>query len=223
MHASPLLARPCRGAPWPAWLGRRGMTPADGTLPDGTLPEGTLPEGAPAAEAALLAALALRQDRAAFATLFARYAPRLKAWLQRCGTPAAEAEELAQEAMLAVWRKAALYDPRRASPAAWIFAIARNLRIDALRRSRLDLPDTDPEAAAMPPPADAVLAMAEQGRRLRDALDGLPAEQGEALRLAFFEEFSHARLQAALGVPLGTVKSRLRRAMLRLRAALKDD
>ena len=170
---------------------------------------------------ALIVAIAQRRDKQAFATLFRVFAPRLKAWLQRTGTDGAQAEEIAQEAMLAVWRKAALYEPGRAQPAAWIFTIARNHRIDTLRRSRLALPDPEePETAA--PLADAMLVAEEQALRLRSAIATLPPEQAEALRLAYFEEFTHSRLETALGVPLGTVKSRLRLAMARLRAVLKD-
>lgn len=173
----------------------------------------------PDSHAALLLAVAHRQDKEAFATLFNAYAPRLKAWLQRGGAEPNQAEEMAQEAMLVVWRKAALYDPARSEPATWIFTIARNLRLDALRRARLEVgevEDTCPVA-----PADAVLATEQRAQRLRDAMAQLPHEQAEALRLAFFEEFSHSRMEAKLGVPLGTVKSRLRLAMARLRVALQ--
>ncbi|MBE9607206.1 sigma-70 family RNA polymerase sigma factor [Acetobacteraceae bacterium H6797] len=172
-------------------------------------------------DSALIVAIAQRRDRQAFAALFRAYAPRLKAWLRRAGTDAAQAEEIAQEAMLTVWRKAELYDPARAQPAAWIFTIARNQRIDALRRSRLALPE--PEEGDDAPLADAMLVAEEQALRLRAAMAALPPEQAEALRLAYFEEFTHSRLETALGVPLGTVKSRLRLALTRLRAALKDQ
>ncbi|MBC9205651.1 sigma-70 family RNA polymerase sigma factor [Roseomonas aerophila] len=174
----------------------------------------------PENHAALLMAIAQRQDRQAFATLFHAYAPRLKAWLQRGGAEPNQAEEMAQETMLAVWRKAGMYDPARSEPGTWIFAIARNLRLDALRRARLAVEepeDTHPVALA-----DAILATEQRAQRLRDAITQLPAEQAEALHLAFFEEFSHSRMEARLGVPLGTVKSRLRLAMARLRIALQD-
>ncbi len=174
--------------------------------------------------AALILAIAADRDRAAFAALFAHYAPRVKTFLQRRGADAAQAEELAQEALLAVWRKADQFDPGRATAAAWIFAIARNLRIDALRRARLAIPVTDPTDDAPPPPqADALLAADQRARRLHDAIAMLPAEQSEALRLAYFDERSHSEMETALAIPLGTVKSRLRLAMARLRAALGED
>ncbi len=174
--------------------------------------------------AALIAAVAARRDRTAFAALFSHFAPRIKAFLQRRGADAGQAEELAQEALLAVWRKAALFDPERATAAAWIFAIARNLRIDQLRRARPEFPLSDPtDAPHPPPPADALLAADQRARRLREAIAALPAEQSEALRLAYFDERSHSEMETALAIPLGTVKSRLRLAMSRLRAALGED
>ena len=174
-----------------------------------------------ATPAALIAAVA-RGDRAAFAVLFGRFAPRIKALLMRRGTQAAEAEELAQEAMLAIWRKAAQFDPSRATAAAWIFAIARNLSIDAHRRAS-PAPADDPGLAPDPPAtADALLDESERAARVRGVIATLPAEQAEALRLAFFDDRSHADIECLLGIPLGTVKSRLRLAMGRLRAALGD-
>ena len=174
--------------------------------------------------AALIHAVAAGRDRAAFAMLFSHYAPRVKTFLQRRGADAAQAEELAQEALLAVWRKADQFDPGRATASAWIFAIARNLRIDALRRARLAIPVADPSDAPEPPPgADALLSADQRARRLHDAIAALPAEQSEALRLAYFDERSHSEMETALAIPLGTVKSRLRLAMARLRAALGED
>src|SRR5581483_9993020 len=131
------------------------------------------------------------------AALFAHFAPRLKAHLIRLGSRADAAEELAQETLLTVWRKAALYDPARAGAAAWIFAIARNLRIDAARHARLPLPEPDPADAP-----DAPVAAAERARRVRAALDSLPREQAEVVRLAFFDDRPHAQIEQALGIPL---------------------
>ena len=170
---------------------------------------------------ALIEAVA-RGDRVAFSALFARYAPRIKALLMRRGSPAAEADELAQETMLAVWRKAAQFDSARATGAAWIFAIARNLHIDRHRRGR-PLPGPDPSLDPEPPArSDALLGEVERAIRVREALASLPADQAEALRLAFFDERSHSEMGNILGIPLGTVKSRLRLAMGRLRVALGD-
>lgn len=174
--------------------------------------------------AALIAAVAQGRSRTAFTQLFAHFAPRIRTYMQRAGLGAAQAEELAQEVMLAVWHKAAQYDPARATPAAWIFTIARNLKVDVLRRSRLVVPEPDPSEEAPPvPQADALLAGARRARKVRDALGALPPDQHDLMRLAFFEDHSHTEIEALLGMPLGTVKSRLRRALEKLRAALKDE
>jgi RNA polymerase sigma-70 factor (ECF subfamily) len=173
---------------------------------------------------ALIEAIAQRRDRAAFAALFAYFAPRVKAWMMRAGSDATAAEELAQETMLTVWQKARLFDPAKAGASTWIFTIARNQRIDALRRERhpSDLMADPSEQPDDPVQADRVLATAQQESRIRSALSLLPAEQAEVIRKAFFEDKVHAQIEQELGIPLGTVKSRLRLAMVRLRAALGD-
>lgn len=176
----------------------------------------------PPDDASLVLAIAARQDRGAFAALFSRFAPRLKTWFMRAGTPADRAEDLAQETMLAVWRRAESYDPTRAGVATWIFTIARNQRIDALRRLARPLPDGDDPSFAppAPPSPDAAFDAAQDEDRVRTALRDLPAEQAEVIRLSFYEDRPHAEIERALGIPLGTVKSRLRLAINRLRANL---
>ncbi|HEX4271966.1 MAG TPA: sigma-70 family RNA polymerase sigma factor [Rhizomicrobium sp.] len=172
---------------------------------------------------ALLGRVARDRDRAAFAALFTHFAPRVKAYLLRLGAPAGAAEELAQEALLSVWRKAHLFDPAKASAATWLFTIARNLRIDAIRRERR--PELDPEDF-MPAPeadADAGLMLAENEGRLRIALKQLPADQIQVVELSFFADKPHSQIAAELGIPLGTVKSRLRLAMERLKRAMGGD
>jgi RNA polymerase sigma-70 factor (ECF subfamily) len=173
----------------------------------------------------LVARVAARQDRAAFAALFRHFAPRIKSYLVHQGATAAVAEEIAQETMLAVWRKAESFDQRRGDAAAWIFTIARNMRIDAFRRERH--PEVDPEDPLLvgdaPPGADDRLDVERRSRRLRQALESLPAEQVRLLRLSFFEDKAHREIERDLGVPLGTVKSRLRRAMLHLRSLLGEE
>jgi len=137
----------------------------------------------------------------------------------------ARAEELAQEAMLTVWRKAHLYDPRKAAPATWIFCIARNIRIDALRREhRLDVDPDDPLFVADPEPApDASFEAGQREERVRRALAGLPADQVRVLELSFFQGKAHGEIAVELRLPLGTVKSRLRLAFGRLRAVLEGQ
>ena len=170
----------------------------------------------------LLVAVAERQDRAAFATLFGHFAPRLKAYIRRFGMEEARAEELAQEVMLIVWRRAALYDPAQASVSTWIFTIARNKRIDELRRERR--PEIDPNDPALVQEAavvDVVIAQNEVGRRLHAAVAALPEEQALVLRKNFFEDKPHNEIAAELALPLGTVKSRLRLALAKLRLAMR--
>ena len=171
----------------------------------------------------LVGAVATNGDRQAFAVLFKHFAPRVVTYLVRGGTPAARAEELAQEAMAAVWRKAASFDPARAGVSTWVFTIARNLRIDRHRRggdgadagdhAEVDL-DAQPDPAA---PPDEVLDARQQERRIHAALRRLSPEQARVLHLSYFAEAPHAEIARELDLPLGTVKSRIRLAMINLR------
>ena len=170
----------------------------------------------------LIQLIAAQADRDAFAALFELFAPKVKGYLLRLGASGAAAEELAQETMLAVWRKAALFDPARAGASTWIFTIARNLRIDAIRRDRPPPAEEDPTDSAPEPGADAVVFAAEREARVREALKTLPPEQMQIVELSFFSEEPHSAIAERLGLPLGTVKSRLRLAMGRLRALLED-
>jgi len=147
--------------------------------------------------------------------------------MQRSGLSEAAAEELAQEAMLAVWRKAALFDPTSAGAAAWMFTIARNLRIDSHRREKrgglTETPDVDIEFQIDDAPQpDSQLATVQCQERVRAALSQLSADQMRVVELSFFEEKAHAEIAELLGIPLGTVKSRLRLAMTRLRNLLSE-
>jgi RNA polymerase sigma-70 factor (ECF subfamily) len=171
---------------------------------------------------ALVCAIAANQDRQAFALLFKRFAPRVKAYLMRSGMGASAAEEVAQEAMLSVWRKAAYFDPARGGVSTWIFTIARNLRIDRLRKERLpDTFDVEPSEEADPPPsAEATVLAVERDARVRQALGALPEEQAVVVRLSFLSDKPHGEIARELGIPLGTVKSRVRLAMKRLRDML---
>lgn len=173
----------------------------------------------------LLLAVAQRRDRVAFTALFRHFAPRLKAYLMRLGAEAGAAEELAQEAMIMVWRRAETFDPAQASVGTWIFRIARNKRIDALRRERR--PEFDPEDPCLQPdPAPAADGQLERGQsdeRVRAALKTLPPEQAEVVRMAYFEDKAHGTIAEETELPLGTVKSRLRLAMGRLRKALREE
>jgi len=175
----------------------------------------------------LIRSIATHQDRSAFAALFQHFAPRIKTFMQRSGSSEARAEELAQEAMLAVWRKALLFDPASASAATWVFTIARNLRIDAYRRERRGgVVETSDIAIEFQvdesPQPDARLASSQTEARVQTALAALSDEQKRVVELSFFEEKAHAEISKILDIPLGTVKSRLRLAMGRLRNLLGE-
>jgi RNA polymerase sigma-70 factor (ECF subfamily) len=171
----------------------------------------------------LIGRVAAHGDRAAFASLFDHFAPRVKSYMLRLGAEPRQAEELAQETLLTVWRKAAAFDRAKAAPSTWIFTIARNLRIDAARRARHAEPLEDPSDAPDAEPApDAVLAAAQSEGLIRNALGKLPPEQAEVVRLSFFSDKPHSEIAEQLNLPLGTVKSRLRLAMGRLRDLLGD-
>ncbi|WP_299134110.1 sigma-70 family RNA polymerase sigma factor [uncultured Amaricoccus sp.] len=170
-------------------------------------------------------ALIAARDRAAFAEMFGRYAHRVKAYVLRSGIGSGDADEIAQDVMVIVWSRAETFDPARAAPSTWIFTIARNRRIDHLRRAHRPSPDfTDPafQLEAEPDGADQ-MAAAERDARLRAGLAGLGPEQREILLAAFYDGRSHAEIAARLGLPLGTVKSRIRLAFRHLRGILGDD
>ena len=173
----------------------------------------------------LVEAIAARQDRAAFATLFAHYAPRLKGYLLRLGLGPAQAEDLAQEVMVTVWRKAGQFDRAQASVATWIYRIARNRRIDAFRREQravLDADDPGLQPSGEPAP-DAGLDATEREEQVRAALAELPSEQVDLVRRAFYEGLSHRQIADVTGLALGTVKSRLRLAFQKLRIRLEGE
>jgi RNA polymerase sigma-70 factor (ECF subfamily) len=174
--------------------------------------------------AACMARIVASRDREAFKTLFLTFAPKVKSYLLRHGAGPVQAEELAQETLLAVWRKAEQYDAARAPVSAWIFTIARNLRIDVLRkeRSALTYALCAPEPEEQPASPEVESELVEREARLREAVQGLPADQMEVVRLSFFSDKPHAEIARELSLPLGTVKSRLRLAVARLRKALGD-
>jgi len=157
------------------------------------------------------------RDRAAFAALFGHFAPRVKAFLMKSGADAALAEECAQDVMVTLWQKAHLYDPARASVATWVFTIARNRRIDALRRSRRPEPEELPWGPEPEPDQGEVYEAQEDSRRLAAALAQLPENQRDLIQRAYFGDLSQTEIAAATGLPLGTIKSRIRLALDRLR------
>jgi RNA polymerase sigma-70 factor (ECF subfamily) len=197
----------------PTHFGMRAMTvpPADSTA-------------ASPGFAHLLQAIVERRDQTSFAALFDHYAPRVKAYLRRLGAADGLAEDITQEVMLTVWNKAHNYDPAKAGVSTWIFTIARNLRIDALRRERRPMLDADdPRFAADPAPgADEEVDIARQEQKVRAAIRTLPDEQAKVVTMAFYEGRSHGEIAAQLALPLGTVKSRLRLAFRRVRGQVGE-
>lgn len=175
----------------------------------------------PNSAATWLAAIAARADRQAFIRLFSAFAPKVKNYLIRQGLQDRHAEDLTQDTFLTIWRKAGQFDPARATPSAWILRIARNLSIDDLRRGRSRLRARLLDDAMPQESPEDLLRVLESEDRLRAELMVLPEVQAEVLRLAFFEEHSHAQIAAHLGVPLGTVKSRIRLATAHLRRVLQ--
>lgn len=174
---------------------------------------------------ALLTRVAAVQDKQAFAALFRFYAPRLKSFLLKQGFSDIESEDLVQETMLNLWRKAESFDAAKAGVSTWIFTIARNCGIDRRRRSakianapvEADLEEPDPD-----PSVEAQIIVRENEAAVRAALNRLPAEQAAVIRLSFFAENPQVEIARSLGIPLGTVKSRVRLALQRLRQMMED-
>lgn len=173
----------------------------------------------------LLVAVARDRDRTAFTQLFAHFAPRLKGFVMGMGIAPEVAEEIAQEVMLTAWNKAYLFDPARANVATWLYTIARNRRIDLARRAaREKLDPAEPMLQGTPPvPPDNLVAANQRDDALRRAIAALPAEQAQIIRLAMTRGWSHGEIAEHTGLPLGTVKSRIRLAFARLRKTIGPD
>lgn len=169
----------------------------------------------------LMAKIQRVQDTQAFARLFTHFAPRVKAFLIKSGADDALAEECAQDVMTTVWHKAHQFDPTRASVATWIFTIARNRKIDMMRKQRRPEPE---ELTWGPEPekdqADA-MALQQDSERLSKALAQLPEKQRILIERCYFGDLSHSEIATQTGLPLGTIKSRIRLALERLRHEMK--
>ena len=174
----------------------------------------------------LIGRIAASGDRDAFRLLFEHFAPRIKGLMLRAGARKEEAEEIAQDTLLAVWRKAAQFDPASQGAPAWIFTIARNLRIDAIRRSvRSGVAVPEAELEYLADPADSQetqLAKRDEKARIAAAISRLSNEQSAAIRMSFVEDRPHSEIAEALRIPLGTVKSRIRLATNRLKDLLEE-
>lgn len=164
--------------------------------------------------------LARHGDEHAFAELFDHFAPRVKAFLMKSGATASLAEECAQDVMATVWHKASLFDPARASVATWIFTIARNRRIDALRKARRPEPEDLPWGPEPEPDQADVMALQQETEKLGEALALLPDNQRELIEKAYYGDLTHSEIARITGLPLGTIKSRIRLALEKLRQSM---
>jgi RNA polymerase sigma-70 factor (ECF subfamily) len=172
-------------------------------------------------DAALMVAIAGRADKAAFAQLFRRYAPKVKAHLVARGAVGGVADELTQEVMLLLWRKAALFDAGRGSLVTWLYTISRNRLLNHLRQAdRGDVALDGPDEAAPPPTTEQQLLAAERARAVTLSIERLPPEQREVLLGAYWNGQTLQECATEREIPLGTVKTRVRLALARLRELL---
>nr|WP_244512553.1 sigma-70 family RNA polymerase sigma factor [Roseovarius nanhaiticus] len=169
----------------------------------------------------LIARIRDEADEAAFAEIFGHFAPRVKGFLMKSGASATLAEECAQDVMATLWQKAHLFDPSRASAATWIFTIARNRRIDALRKARRPEPEDIVWGPEEEPDQADILALEQESAQLTQAIAALPAKQKTLIEAAYFGDLTHSEIAEKTGLPLGTIKSRIRLALERLRHTMK--
>jgi RNA polymerase sigma-70 factor (ECF subfamily) len=167
--------------------------------------------------ASLMRRVHVDQDRAAFSALFHHFAPRVKAFLIKSGAGSTLAEECTQEVMATLWQKAHQFDPARASVSTWIYTIARNRKIDALRRQRRPEPEDLPWGPEAEPDQADVISLRQETKKLAEAVSKLPENQRKLIEKAYFGDLSHSEIAVETGLPLGTIKSRLRLALERLR------
>ena len=179
-------------------------------------------KAAPSQETLWMIAVRDHRDKAAFASLFDHFAPRLKGFVMRNGTSAAQAEEIVQDVMLTLWRKAHMFDPHRAQVSAWVYQIVRNRQIDVARKENRPMPEALKEEPEAEPDATQIVAIEQETEQLRAALAKLRPEQREVIEKAYLGELTHQEISTQTGLPLGTIKSRIRLGLQRLRHELKD-
>ena len=160
------------------------------------------------------------KDTSAFEELFNHFAPRVKAFLMKSGADPQMAEECSQEVMATVWRKAHLFDPARASVSTWIFTIARNKKIDAIRKLNRPEPEQLYPEQDYEPDQEEVVELQQETERLATALRELPEKQRILIEKAYLGELSHSEIAEITGLPLGTIKSRIRLALEKLRHSM---
>jgi RNA polymerase sigma-70 factor (ECF subfamily) len=162
-----------------------------------------------------------KRDKAAFSNLFDYFAPRLKGFIVKSGMPGEQAEEIVQDVMLTVWRKAAQFDPHRAQVSAWVYQITRNRQIDVIRKNNKPLPEELIEPPSLECDTSQMLALDQEGQHLRQALSLLSDDQRQAVEKAYLGELTHQEISEQTGLPLGTIKSRIRLGLERLRLELR--
>ncbi len=170
-------------------------------------------------------AVSRRRDQTCFMRIYDHFAPRVRLYLRGLGAREAVAEELAQEALLRLWQRADSYDAARSSLATWLFRIARNLHIDRLRRENqwiaVDMEPLEFEAETDNPAFSSAESFAAHAD-LNERIERLSATQARLIRMSYFEAKSHQQIADELGMPLGTVKSSIRRAFLRLQSGVQE-
>jgi len=162
-----------------------------------------------------------QKDQTAFAELFEHFAPRIKGFLIKSGANLSLAEECSQEVMATCWHKAHMFDPSRASVATWIFTIARNRKIDVLRKERRPEPEELTWGPEEEPDQTDVMVIQQESEQLGRAIADLPEVQRDLIKKAYFGDLTHSEIAAQTGLPLGTIKSRIRLALDRLRHEVK--
>ena len=169
--------------------------------------------------------VAINQDKASFKKIFDYFGPRLKSFLMSSGADETVAEEVIQETMAIIWTKADYYDPKLASPSTWIYTIARNKKIDILRKSRKAILENI-DTAILPPVEPKLEEDVDHDQRfeiVNKYLNDLPKEQLDLLKMNFIEEKSHGEIAEITKIPLGTIKSRIRLAMEKIRDRIAKD
>ena len=173
----------------------------------------------------LITLVATKKDRVAFGNLFKLVGPRIKGYLMKLGSNDIVAEDLLQEVMLTVWRKSETFDRSKAAVSTWLFTIARNKRIDLLRKEIR--PQLDPNDPMLTPnqeePADEKYSANQESVKITDAINMLPDEQAKLIKMTYYEDKSHSIIADELNMPLGTVKSRIRLASTRLKKLLEGQ
>jgi RNA polymerase sigma factor (sigma-70 family) len=163
--------------------------------------------------------IAENQSKDSFKTIFKYFAPRLKSYLIKLGAVDNQAEEVIQEVMIAVWTKSASYDKSKSSVGTWIYTIARNKRIDKIRKEKRHYLSESDEGLEIPVEStqEKEIFSSEISVKLSKHIENLPKEQGKLLKLSYFYDKTHADISEELNIPLGTVKSRIRLALIKMR------